>query len=333
MSFEWASPRGIATAAALITALVGASLAKAASPQDRAAARQHAEQAQELKSKGKLAEACGHWQEVERLDPKLPTLMELAECTEQLGKVVEAQGWWSLARDRAKRDEKPQSKARAETRLAAVQKRVAQLTLQLASNAPAGVQVLRDDVPLEAAALGSALPTNPGEHVIVVKLAGRDDAKYSVKLVDGDKQVLAIDVGPATKSQVAPLPAAPPPSPSPPPLAAPAPTVAAAPSPEPQLPTSWWTEQRTAGVIFGSAGLVALGVGSALLVSAKGDAGDRGATVGAISLASGGVLLLSGVVLLVSAPSSDAAQQARVTVTPTLLVARGGALLGAAGQF
>lgn len=333
MSFDRTKPRGLAATAALVAALVSSSLASAASPQDRAAARQHAEQAQELTKKGKRAEACDHWQEVERLDPKLPTLMELAECSEKLGRVVEAQGFWSLARDRAKRDEKPQSKARAEERLTAVQKRVAQLTLQLAANAPAGAQVLRDDVPLEAAALGSALPTNPGEHVIVVKLAGHDDAKYAVKLADGDKQTLAINVGPAANSRAAAPPVstlAPAPAPSPAPVSTT--VVAPPPSPEPQLPASWWTEQRKAGVIFGSAGVVGVGVGSALLVSAKGDAGDRGATLGAISLAGGGVLLLSGLVLLASGSSNDA-QHAGTVVTPTLLVARTGTLLGAAGEF
>jgi hypothetical protein len=239
-----------------------------------------------------------------------------------------------MARDRAKRDEKPQSKARAETRLAAVQKRVAQLTLQLAAEVPAGAQVLRDDVPVETAALGSALPTNPGDHVIVVKMAGHDDATYAVKLADGDRQTLAIKAGPPSKSRAAALPASPPPAPSVAPSSSPASAAVVVPpaSPEPQLPVSFWTEQRKAGVIFGSLGVVALGVGSALVVSAKGDASDRGGTLGAISVAGGGVLLLSGLVLLASG-SSNEAQQARMTVTPTLLGAGTGHMLGAAGQF
>ena len=196
MSRSRATRRGL-TAALLVAVLAGASAAGAASPESRAAARQHLSQAEKLKKRGKLAEACQELEQVERLDPKLPTLIELAECTEQLGKVVEAQTWWALARDRAKRDEKPQSKAKAEARLAATQKRVAHLTLQLAANAPAGVQVLSDDEALDAASLGSARPMNPGEHVIVVKAAGHDDAKYSVKLADGDNQTLAIAAGPA----------------------------------------------------------------------------------------------------------------------------------------
>jgi hypothetical protein len=336
MSFERAKRRGL-IAAVLVVAWVGAAPARAASPADRAAARQHWNQAEELKKKGKLAEACKHLEEVERLDPKLPTLMELAECSERLGDLVAAQAQWSVARDRAKHDEKPQSRARAEARLASIEKRVARLTLQLAS-APAGAQVLRDDVPLEPASLAGALPMNPGDHVIVVRLAGHDDAKYAVKLAPGDNQTLAIAPGPATTAQSASSPPPSPPAPAAPaaPLA-PASTLPATNAAEPskqaaQPPTGWWSGQRTAGVIFGAAGIVAIGAGSALCIVGKND--DRQLVLGAISLASGGVLLLSGAVLLASAPSSDETPpQARITIMPTLLVARSGTMLGAAGAF
>jgi hypothetical protein len=333
MSFERATRRGLTAAALLIAVLAGTSVASAAPPDDRAAARQHWNQAEELKKKGKLAEACQHLEEVERLDPKLPTLMELAECNERLGKLVEAQAQWALARDRAKHDEKPQSKARAETRLAAVEKRVAHLTLQLAAGAPAGAQVLRDDVAVEPASLASALPMNPGDHVIVVKLAGHDDAKYAVKLAPGDNQTLAIAAGPVAGAQTASSPSPPPPPPTPvaPPSALAPPVVAQPTKPDVQPSTGWWSGQRTAGVIFGSVGVAAIGLGSALCVTSKSD--DQGLVLGAISLASGGVLFVSGAVLLVSAPSDEAPQHARITVTPTLLVARSATLLGAAGEF
>ena len=343
MSFGRATRRGLTAAALLVTALAVRSAAGAGSASDRAAARQHLSQAEELKKHGRLAEACKQVEESERLDPQLPTLMELAECNEQLGKLVESQRLWALARDRAKHDEKPQSRARAEARLAAVQKRVAQLTLQLA-NAPAGVQVLRDDVPLEPASLAGPLPMDPGDHVIVVKLAGHDDAKYAVTLASGDQQTLAIAAGLASGAQSA----APPPS-------APASALSGAlPSPPPPSPSfsvavesiqaaqpsaSWWTGPRTAGVILGSAGIVGIGVGSALCVIGKRDADRRGATFderlafGGISLASGGVLLLTSAVLFASAPGDESHQHARIPVSPTLLVAHSAAVLGAAGEF
>jgi hypothetical protein len=330
MSFERATRRGLAVAA-LALGLASASAASAASAENRAAARKHLGQAEELRKRGKLAEACGHLEEVERLDPKLPTLLELAECTEKLGKMVEAQAWWSLARDRAKRDEKPQSRERAEARLAAVQKRVARLTLQLAAGVPAGAQVLLDDVPLEPASLGGALPMNPGDHVVLVKLAGHEDAKYAVKLAAGENQTLPIAPGPAAAPRAAPVAAAPPPpavAPSPPPPVASAPPQAAAPA-----PAGWWSGPRTAGVIAGLVGVAAIGGGSALVAASNGGSSvDSRLSLGAVSIVSGGVLLLSGVVLLASTPS-DGAQHAGVTVTPTLLVARNATVLGAVGEF
>jgi hypothetical protein len=320
----------------LVAALSSAAPVGAASAEDRAAARRHSNQAQELKKRGKLAEACNHWEEVERLDPKLPTLMELAECTERLGKFVEAQGWWSLARDRAKRDEKPQSKARAEERLAVVQKRVARLTLQPAAAFPPTAQVLLDDIPLEAGSLGGARPTNPGEHVVLVKVPGHDDAKYSVKLANGESQTLTISAGPETTAGPALAPA--PPSVAAPPVApasvqvqAAAPATPAAPAAPPAM--GWWSGQRTAGAILGLVGVAAIGGGSALLIASKepGSGVDARMSLGAISIVSGGVLFVSGVVLLASKPSEET--HAGLRVAPTLLVARDATVLGAAGEF
>jgi hypothetical protein len=332
--FRQRAPRRAASSAVLVAVLVATSLAGAASPENRAAARQHLGQAEALKKQGRLAEACQHLEEVERLDPKLPTLLDLAECTEQVGNVVAAETWWALARDRAKKDEKPQSKARAEGRLAAVQKRIAHLTLQLASGTPAETRVLRDDVAVEPASLGTALATNPGDHVITVKLAGHDDAKYTVKLADGENQTLPVAAGPAAsagKSAAPAMVAAPPPPPTA--AAAPPPPAADPAKAEPPPATGWWTGQRTVGVIAGLAGLAGLGAGGALLAtSSDASSTDRGKALGAVALASGGVLFVSGIVLLVSSSSEDA-QHARLTVSPSLLVAREATLLGACGSF
>ena len=340
MACQRAKRSELAAAAALLAVLVGVPAAWA---DDRASARQHQAHADALKQQGKLAEACQELGEVQRLEPKLATLLELAECNESAGQLLEAQAQWALARDRAKHDEKPQSRARAETRLAAVQKQIPHLTLQLAGGVAPGVQVLCDDVALEPALLTSALPLNPGDHVIVVKLVGHDDAKYPVKLAAGDNQTLPIGVGPATATGTATATGAQAGSPSAAPAAlpstplpAPPNVAAAAPEAEPPPATGWWSTPHKAGVIFGSVGLVALGGGSALCVVASHEPGghvDQRLSLGGISIVTGGVLLVSGLVLLASAPRDEATQHARVLVTPTFLAARDGAVLGAAGQF
>lgn len=328
--------RSTLSALAVSLVLTSASLARAASPADKAAARDHLKQAEALRKKGRVAEACQHLEEVERLNPQLPTLIELAECNEQAGDVVAAQAHWAAARDRAKRDEKPQSRAKAEARLAAMQKKVASVTLQLA-NAPAGVQVLRDDVAVEASALGGPLPISPGEHVIVVRLAGHDDAKFPIKLADGDSQTVALAVGPTSSGQAAapPSPAAAPSTPAAPPPLPSAPKAALEPAKQdaaPSAPAGWWTTEHKAGVILGLVGVAAIGGGSALCVLAskkKSDATPQLA-LGGVSIAGGGVLFLSGMVLLTT---KDDSQRAGFRVAPTLALARDMTVLGAAGEF
>jgi hypothetical protein len=316
-----ATPRALSVAAALAVVLGSVPTADAASPEDRAAAGQHLKQAQELRKQGQLAEACGHLQEVERLDPKLTTLMDLADCTEQLGKLVEAQALWAAARDRARQTEKPQSRARAEERLAAVERRIAHLTLELKGEAD-GIEVLRDDAPVDTASLGSAQPINPGDHVVVVKLAGHDDAKFDVKLGEGESQSLAIAPGPAI------VVAAPPP---PPPVA---------PPPKPvEVSTSSGSGQRTIGLVLGVTGLVAAGVGGALWFTGYRDSGGFGAPAdqqvlaGQVSVIGGGALLLTGAVLFATAPSGKASTRARLPLAPTIALGPHGTLLGAAGAF
>jgi hypothetical protein len=336
MASERATRSGFAAAAVLVTVLGSTSAVGGATPEGRASARQHSSRAEELKKQGKLAEACAELQEAERLDSKLPTLLDLAECTESLGKLIEAQAHWALARDRAKHDEKPQSRSRAEARLAAVQKRVPHLTLQLAATVPAGAQVLVDDVALESASLASAIPMNPGDHVIVVKVLGHDDAKYNVKLADGDHQSLPLAAGPVSGSQASP--AAAPAQPSTPALL-PALSSTSVQTPSPGASatppaTGWWTTPRKAGVIFGSLGLVAIGAGGALVAS--GDSGghvDQLKTLGGISIVTGGAMFISGLVLLASTPREDAPQHAGVLVTPTLAIAQNATLIGAVGKF
>ena len=326
MSFQGVRPRGLVAIGVLVAGLAASSAAHAGTAEDRAAAREHLTQAQDLKKQGQLAEALTHFEESQRLDPKLSTALDLADCAELAGKLVEAQTYWAAARDQAKHDEKPQSRARAEQRLAAVEKRVAHLTLQLAANAPAGTQVLRDDVPLEQASLATAQALNPGDHVVVVKATGHDDAKYPVKLVEGDNQTLAVAAGPATAV------AAPPPPP--PPI-----KVVAPPPPVQQDSSSSGSGQRTVGLIAGGVGVVSIGIGIPLWYVGYRDGNSFGPTAdqqllaGQVLVIGGGVLLVTGAVLFLTAPSGSAAKSARLPITPTLTVGHNATVLGAAGEF
>jgi hypothetical protein len=318
------APRGLA-AAVLFSALGAAPVARAGADQDRWAAHQQLTQAQDLKKKGQLQEALTHYEESLRLDPKLATMIELAELEEQLGKLVEARAHWTAARDKAQQVGAGTSKQRAEDRLAALEKRQPHLTLQLAADAPADAQVLLDDVPLDKATIGAALALNPGEHAVVVKAVGHEDAKYAVKLAEGDNQTLPIAVTPK---------AAPPPPPPPPPKPAPPPK----PVESVNVSTSSGSTRRTLGIVAGSVGVVGIGVGAGFWSvgwrdrTTLGPSADQNLLIGQIGVIGGAALLATGIVLYVTAPSGEA-KTGRLPVVPTLSVAGDGTVLGAAGAF
>lgn len=317
--------RRLTAAAIFVAALAATSAASADVAEDRAAARQHLTQAQDLKKQGNLAEALGHFEESQRLEPKLATLLDLADCAEQLGKLVEAQGYWAAGRDLAKKEEKPQSRARAEQRLAAVEKRVAHYTLQLAADAPAGTQVFHDDVLVDAAALGTAVAANPGDHAVVVKASGHEDAKFALKLAEGDNQTLPIAAGPAIVVQ------APPPPPPPP-----KPVVQASTA---DVSSGSGSGQRTVGLVLGAGGIVGLGAGGLLWNVGYRNSNSLGSTAGNQMLAgqvlvvAGGALLVTGVVLFVTAPSGNTQRATRLPISPIVAVGSNATVLGAAGEF
>ena len=324
ISYKRDTGRGLAAAAALLAVLGAAPLAHAGSDQDRWAAHQQLTQAQELKKNGQLQDALAHFEESQRLDPKLTTLMELADCQVQLGKLLEAQASFVAARDKAAHDQLPQSRQRAEQRLAEVEKRLAHLTLQLAGDAPADAQVFRDDVLLEPAARDAPLLLDPGDHVVLVKASGHEDAKFAVKLADGDSQTLAIGAGPSIA----------PPAPPPPPKVAPPPPVN---QDAAHLSAGSGSSRRPIGIFAGTLGIVGIAGGSALWATSYPASGidqnaARNVLIGQISVGAGGALLVTGIVLLVTAPSSDA-KNARLRVTPTLNVGSRATVLGAAGEF
>jgi hypothetical protein len=93
------------------------------------------------------------------------------------------------------------------------------------------------------------------------------------------------------------------------------------------------------GLLAGGAGVVALGIGTPLWYigyrdgNSLGPNADQQLLSGQILVISGGVLLVTGAVLFLTAPSGQAAQSARLPISPTLTVGRNGTVLGAAGEF
>jgi hypothetical protein len=190
-----------------------------------------------------------------RIEPRPGTLCALADCEARWNKVASAVAHYAdylrmvagLAPD--KRKPHAERKRLAEQSIARLKPTVPLLTLVLPKGAPADTLVKRDGKVLGAAALGTPLPVDPGEHVIVTQVPGGPEHANRVSIGLGESKTIEVELGRAPAAAAS---------------AAPAPVVAPAPvaTPAPQPPAADARTERR----YGTAAMVAGGVGAAGVV-------------------------------------------------------------------
>jgi hypothetical protein len=151
----------------------------------------------------------------------------IAECEEKLGKFVSALGNYRLALAKASEGGADSVAAAAPARIALLEPKIARLTVtrrEERANPAATLEL--DGLELVSSQVGSALPTDPGEHVVRVLLDGKTVSTERFKLSPGETRQVAVPI-PAPQ-QASPIPASPerapaspPPPPEPPSLALP----------------------------------------------------------------------------------------------------------------
>ncbi|WP_438004731.1 preprotein translocase subunit TatA [Sorangium sp. So ce321] len=261
--------------------------------------------------------------------PARGTLYNLALCEREIGQVASA--WRHLKELLPQLEPGDPRLPTAKQELTSLEPRLPRLVLELAQGAPAPAELLLDRAPLPQASVGSELPVDPGDHVLVVRWADGRQTETRVSLPESARKDVRIEPPPAA--------AAPPPASVPP--------AAQAPSPPPDAPsTPPSSGRRTLAFAIGGVGAAALGVSlvtGGLALGTKGDLEEecptpsrcsddgmslssRGQTLTTTSTVLGAVGLVglgAGVVLLLTAP----AQGTSVALTPAILPGGGGALL------
>lgn len=269
------------------------------------------------------ATACRKLKESHDREPAPGTLLNLADCEENRGKLLDALGHFESAARLG-----PAGKERAlyaRERASAVEKRLSRLTIQLLPTAAVGWTVECDGLPVDAARLGTPMLLDPGEHTVVARVSGRANVRSTVKLAEGELRQVEIEAGAA---------------PSPGPARVAAGGERATPSQSPL---------RAMGVASLGVGAVGLGVGllgGGMTLKAKSTADDscragcspegldaqsQGKTwsvLSSVGFATAGAGLIAGVSLLVLAPSSRA-PVGTLTARPIV----GGTGLGLGGTF
>jgi hypothetical protein len=189
----------------LACAALGISSEAAAQGRDPAAAEALFRQGRALTEAGDITGACAKFHESARLDPAVGTTFNLADCEERLGHLARA---WTLFDEVVQR--LPASDKRhgvALERAKALEPRLPKLNVRLTASAPSGTRVVRDGVELGAASLGTPLPVDPGEHVVVVSAPGHAARRFELIVSERELRQLEVEPGePEAASSTKPPP-------------------------------------------------------------------------------------------------------------------------------
>ena len=158
-----------------------------------AAAEALFESGHEAMSKGDYDTACARFEESNRLDPAVGSLLNLAACEEKRGRFATS---WQLFK-RVMSDLPPGDDRYpiAQRRASALRPRVPHVTLKLASDAPKQTTVKYGAVVLGQASFEVPLPLDPGEHKLVVGAPEREPRTYTVVVSEGETKVLTVGPG------------------------------------------------------------------------------------------------------------------------------------------
>ena len=273
----------------------------------------------------KPSEACPKFAESQRLDPQLGTLLHLGACYEKVGKTASA---WSSFKDAAdiaarRRDER---EAIARQYIANLESRLSRLTIEVVAEAPTSIEVKKDGEPFGKAAWGSALPVDPGPHVITAHASGYKDWQTTIDVPAGASAVRAsVPKLEPVEAQWTPNSGN---------SGASAYSTSAQPKPLTERNQPQSNAQRTAGYIVGGVGVAGLAVGavSALTLNSNSSERDRANACSAthsctladqtrvsqltsdmkgnalwaeIGFIGGGAAVITGAILILTAPSAS----------------------------
>lgn len=229
--------------------------------QKRAVAQALFDEARRLSEQGRHAEACPKFRESQSLDPGIGTLYNLGECLEMTGRTASAWAAFHEAADMARIASQPQREQAARARAVALEPQLMRLQIDVpeAARLP-GIEVRRDGIVVGSGQWGVAVPVDPGAHRVVVSAPGKVTRELNLSLSErGATRVVHVE--PLEDAPVADTPS---------PVSTRSAT-ALEPMPPQADAEGRVTESGTdsLGWVLGGAGVVGVGIGAVLAVSAK----------------------------------------------------------------
>jgi hypothetical protein len=183
------------------------------SADDKALASMLFQEGRSLMAAGRIAEACQKLEESQRLAPGGGTLLNLALCHEQEGRLARSWSEFKEAAIVARRNGRQDRESEATSHVNALEPRLSRLTIVV----PAGTQVEglvieRDGHAVGPGAWSTAIPIDGGPHTVRATALGRDPFTTTIVIAkEGDNQTVEVPVL-ATPVVVVTPPRVPPPS-------------------------------------------------------------------------------------------------------------------------
>ena len=292
--------------------------------QKKAAANTLFDEGRKLLAAGDVASACAKFEASIAALPQLGTRLNLATCYERLGRLASAWAEFREAASLAGKRVEADREALARARIAALEPRLSRMVIKLAKDArTVELRVTRDDVVILPALLDTAVPVDPGKHIVAAIAPGYKPWRVEVT-VAGEQQRVTVEV-PA----LVPLPQ----------------EEAAAAAGLPSLADAAHRRKvyRIAAVTAGAAGLVAVGVGAYFGLKAKSNWDDSkshcdantvcdqtgvdlvhdaqsAGTISTLAFGAGAAALVTGVILYFTAPSVPevSTERARLEIHPLI---------------
>jgi hypothetical protein len=195
-----------AIGSALAVASSSAEALADASAADKAAAETLFDEARRLVKERKYADACPKFAESLRLDTGIGTMLYLADCFEKNGQPASAWAQFREAAATANAAGQLEREKKARARAAALEPKLSRLSIGVSAEAAdiAGLEVRRDGVLVSRPLWGSAVPVDPGNHVIEASAPGRKKWSIRVTIVANAAATSAVEV-PLLERETAPI--------------------------------------------------------------------------------------------------------------------------------
>jgi hypothetical protein len=164
------------------------------SASDKSMATQLFKEGRALLDAGRVGPACRKLEESQRLDPGGGTLLNVALCHEREGLTATAWAEFTEALGIAKHDDRPQRIEFARAHIAQLEPELSRLTIQVPPTADApDLEIKRDGSIIGRAARDSAIPVDPGDHVVEASASGKITWRQTVVVGShGDTKTVVI---------------------------------------------------------------------------------------------------------------------------------------------